>query len=233
MKIGLLLCATVSDTLIHLSGSVADMYRNLFNRHVPDIELEIYDVINGDLPDVTGNLSGFLCTGSPCSVYNDYRWIKLLKKFVQDVYHHKKKIVGICFGHQIIAEALGGKVAYSPKGWGIGVQEICIDQTRKWMIPPTDELNMLVSYQDQVEILPPGGVSLAGNSHCRYFIYEIQNVALGIQGHPEFDKAYAKALYMSRCEMIGQDIVSQATSSLSKPVHSHICAGWIYHFFKN
>lgn len=233
MKIGLLVCATVSDTLIHLSGSIADMYCNLFSRHAPDIELEIYDVVNGDLPNVTGNLSGFLCTGSPCSVYDGHGWIKALKNFVQAAYHHEKKIVGICFGHQIIAEALGGNVSCSSRGWGIGVQEVDIHHTRSWMIPRAEKLNMLVSYQDQITKLPSGGALLAGNSHCRYFMYEVQNVALGIQGHPEFDKSYAEALYTSRRKLFGQDDFYRAVSSLGKPVHPHIFAGWIYHFFKN
>ncbi len=233
MKIGLLVCAKVSNKLIHISGSIVDMYRNLFNRHAPDIELEIYDVVNGDFPHVTGNLSGFLCTGSPCSVYDDHAWIKGLKKFVQAAYNHKKKMVGICFGHQIIAEALGGSVACSARGWGIGVQEVDIYHTRNWMIPRAEKMKMLVSYQDQVTKLPPGGVLLAGNSHCRYFMFDIQNVALGIQGHPEFDKRYAEALYASRHELFDQVVFSKAMASLNKTVHPNIFAEWICHFLKN
>jgi GMP synthase-like glutamine amidotransferase len=234
MKIGLLVCAKVSDSLAHLSGSIADMYRNLFNRHAPEIELEIYDVINSNLPDVTGSLSGYLFTGSPSSVYDeDQEWIIALKKFVQAAYQHKKKMVGVCFGHQLIAEALGGSVACSSKGWGIGVQEVDIHHTRDWMIPRAEKFNMLVSYQDQVTTLPSGGALLAGNSHCRYFMFDIQNVALGIQGHPEFDIRYAEALYESRRELFDQDVFSKAMASLKKTVHPNIFAEWICHFFKN
>jgi GMP synthase-like glutamine amidotransferase len=233
MKIGLLVCASVPDTLIHLSGSIPDMYCNLFKDHAPDIELQVFDVAKRELPDVDHHLSGFICTGSPCSVYDDLAWIRALKQFVKNVFFNRKKIVGICFGHQIIAEALGGKVTRSSKGWGIGIQEACIEQLRPWMIPDMDVLNILVSYQDQVTTLPPGALLLAGNSHCRNFMYEIQNVALGIQGHPEFDKSYAKALYLSRRKSIGHDRIVKALSSLKTPVHPHIFARWIYHFFSS
>jgi len=232
MKIGLLVCAKDSEALIHQFGSIADMYCNMFNRHAPEIELKVYDAVKGDLPNATGDLSGFLCTGSPSSVYEDHEWIKELKVFVKAACQHKKKVVGICFGHQIIAEALGGKVARSSEGWGLGVQGIHIHQARNWMNPRAEHLNMPVIHQDQVTMLPPGGVVLAGNSDCRYFMYEVPNVALGIQGHPEFEKSYAEALYIRRRELIGHDIVSEAISSLSKPVHTHILVGWIYHFLR-
>ena len=232
MKIGLLVCTKLSEAVIRQFGSIADMYCNMFNRHAPEIELEVYDAIGGDLPNMKGALSGFLCTGSPSSAYEDHEWIKELKKFVKEAYRHKKKMVGICFGHQIIAEALGGKVARASRGWGLGVQGMHIHQTRDWMKPGAEHLNMLVIHQDQVTLLPPDGVLLAGNSHCRYFMYEVPNVALGIQGHPEFEKDYAEALYTRRRDVIGHDIVSEATSSLSKPVHTDILVGWICRFFR-
>jgi GMP synthase-like glutamine amidotransferase len=173
----------------------------------------------------------FICTGSPCSVYDDFEWIKNLKQFVHDICRKRKKIVGICFGHQIIAEALGGKVACSSKGWGIGIQEARIEQTREWMIPGMDELNILVSYKDQVITLPAEGILLAENSHCRNFMFEVQNIALGIQGHPEFDRNYAKALFLSRRESIGHERIEKAMSSLNNCLHPEIFTKWIYNFF--
>jgi len=232
VKNGLLKCYSVPESLIHISGSISDMFNNLFTKYAPGIEIEAYDVMNGNFPDIDGNLQGFLITGSPHSAYEDEAWILELKQFIQHVYNRRKKIVGVCFGHQIIAEALGGKVARFPKGWGIGVQPVHVNKTMEWMKPINHELNLLVSYQDQIEILPPNSTVLASNSHCSYFMYEVENIVLGIQGHPEFDKKFVEVLYKSRVESLGQDIVSNAISSLHKSIHSHIFAKWINNFFQ-
>ena len=232
MKIGLLKCYSVPEAMFHISGDISDIFNNFFEKFAPEIELEVYDVVNGDFPDLDGELKGFLCTGSPHSAYDDEAWIIELKKFIQNIYHQKKKIVGICFGHQIIAEALGGKVVRSSKGWGIGVQAIKINKIMEWMKPFSDKLNILASYQDQIESLPPKGSLLAGNSHCQYFMYEIENIVLGIQGHPEFEKKFVETLYKSRVELIGRNIVSTAISSLNGSIHPHIFAEWINNFFQ-
>ena len=231
MKIGLLQCYCVPESLIHISGSVSDMFSNLFTKYAPGIAIEAYDVMNGKFPDIDENLQGFLITGSPYSAYEDEAWIIELKKFIQKIYTRRKKIVGVCFGHQIIAEALGGKVARSSKGWGIGVQPVHINKTMEWMKPINHELNLLVSYQDQIEVLPPNSSLLASNSHCPYFMYEIENIVLGIQGHPEFDKNFTEALYKYKAKLLGNDIVLGAISSLHKSIHPHIFAKWINNFF--
>jgi len=81
--------------------------------------------------------------------------------------------------------------------------------------------------------LPPGTTVLGSNSHCRHFIYAIDNLVLGIQGHPEAEKNFAAALYNSRIERIGQESVQKAISSLEKTIHSPIWAKWIYNFLSS
>lgn len=98
------------------------------------------------------------------------------------------------------------------------------------MIPAVMKCNVLVSYQDQIETLPPGAIVLGRNSHCRYFMYAIGDLVLGIQGHPEAEKTFAAALYEYRIEQIGQESVHKALNSLEKTLHTAIWAKWIYNF---
>jgi GMP synthase (glutamine-hydrolysing) len=101
------------------------------------------------------------------------------------------------------------------------------------MIPAVMTCNVLVSYQDQIETLPPGAIVLGSNSHCRHFIYAIEDLVLGIQGHPEAEKTFAAALYNFRIEQIGPESVKKALDSLEKTVDHAIWAKWITNFLSS
>ena len=205
------------------------MFRSLFLAHAPGVELEVFDVTAGRIP-ATDACDAFLTTGSAASVYDDEPWIHRLSGFVRQLHDQKRILVGICFGHQLIAHALGGSVKPSPRGWGIGSKEACVVEERDWMVPGTSSIRLLLSHQDQIEELPPGAVSLGGNEHCPHSLVAVGETFIGIQGHPEFPTAYAQALTLSRKDRIPAEVIDRALPTFDVPTDTATVVSWIVEF---
>ena len=156
-------------------------------------------------------------------------YLSLFKIFI----FQRERVLGICFGRQIIAHALGGDVVKSKKGWGIGVHTFDIVKYNKWMLPPlkTNKCSLLFSHQDQITKLPPGGVQIGTNSFCKYQIYSIDEHIFCVQGHPEFTIEYAQDRYLSRIDQIGNDVYEDGMTVNSKKHRSSRFWEWIKLFF--
>lgn len=232
MKIGLLQCDHVSEQYRDiLGGDYPDLFTKLFAEHAPEIELVTYDVCHGELPTIIDECEGYLTTGSKYSVYDDIEWIHQLSAFVQQLHEHQHKLVGICFGHQMIAHALGGKVAKSERGWGIGSKPVEIQKTKSWMTPDLTSYKLLLSHQDQVEALPLEAEVLGGNEHCPASIMTVGEHFMSIQAHPEFTRDYSQVLMLSRLERIGRDVVEAAQATLEQVTDEAAITQWISAFF--
>lgn len=129
MKIGLLECDHVRDEFRHIAGDYRDMFPALFTPVASDWEFVFYDVANGHFPMSIDECDAYLCTGSKASVYDDEPWIHQLKDFVKALYQANKIFIGVCFGHQMLAEALGGKVQKAAVGWCVGVHQFSYRQS--------------------------------------------------------------------------------------------------------
>ena len=141
MKIGLLECDHVADKFVAISGTYPEMFAAL----LPEVEFQLYDVCNGEFPQSVDECDAYTSTGSKFSVYDEIDWILQLKDFVFQLYKNDKKFIGVCFGHQIMAEALGGKVLKSEKGWNVGIHPFEIALKENWMDPFQQNLNLLSS----------------------------------------------------------------------------------------
>ena len=230
MKIGLLECDHVRDELKHIAGDYRQMFPALFLQVAPDWEFLFYDVCNDHFPESVEECDVYICTGSKNSVYDNEKWIKQLKDFVKTIYHSGRVYIGVCFGHQILGEALGGKVQKSPNGWCVGVHSFELLKTENWMNPVQSVFNLLMMCQDQVLQLPPESTLLAQASNCPHAMFRIGNNMLGIQAHPEFPKNYDKALMELREERIGTEKTKSGIASLSLPTHELIIAEWVRKF---
>lgn len=231
MKIGLLQCGHASENLRTIIGGENDLlFRRLFAQYAPEIELVVYDACHGILPQSVDECAGYIITGSKYSVYDDVDWIQELAAFVRNLYERRAKLVGICFGHQMIGHALGGKVLKSERGWGIGIKSAEIHRKKAWMIPDLNSYKLLLSHQDQIEVLPPDAELLAGNEHCPNSMITVGDHFLGIQAHPEFIPELAEALMLSRIERIGQETVEAAQATLGETRDEAIIAQWIAAF---
>lgn len=223
MRLGLLVCDHVRPEFLEISGDYDDMFRRLFAGY-DNVEVVVYDVINGELPSSASECDAWLTTGSRHSVNDDEQWIRDLEELVRDVAEAGIPFVGICFGHQLIAKALGGAVAKSDRGWGVGLQEVDVKDD----LGLGGSYRILNSYQDQVEALPPGGEILGWNDHCPVAMLAVGPNMIGIQGHPEFDPAYSSALTKSRRgTLIPEDTADAAMASLGQPADSSRLGEWI------
>ena len=156
MNIGLLQCDHVAEELAPRFGDQPVFFRNLFAKHAPEITLDIFDIQQQVYPADPLLYDGFIGTGAKYSVFENRAWIKRFREYVSYLYHQKIKFIGICFGHQMIADALGGKCEVSEKGWGLGVRKTTIRTQKSWMQPAADSLALLYSHMDQIITLPAG-----------------------------------------------------------------------------
>jgi len=232
MKIGLLECDHVLERFRHIAGDYREMFAALFDRYAPQITLQSFDVCNGELPLSIDACDAYLTTGSRFSAYDDVDWIHTLKDFARRIHEAKKPFVGVCFGHQLIAEALGGKVSRADTGWGAGARSVEIIRTESWMRPAQSSCALQYMHQDQVERLPEGGVVIGHSDHCPVAIFRAGDSMLGIQAHPEFPKAYSEALLLDRVERIGEERVRAALASLDQPTDESVVAKWIVEFLE-
>lgn len=232
MKLGLLQCDSVEKNLQPQFGDYPDFFERLFKAIDAPLSLQTYNVIEQIYPKTIDECDAYLITGSSYSAYQDLPWIKVLKNFVVTLHQKKKKLIGICFGHQLIAQTLGGKVEKSPKGWCIGTSTLVIKQPQAWMLPPLEQCALLACNQDQVTILPKGAALLAGNDFCPYAAFSIGQHILTCQMHPEFSKEYAEILMQCREIRMGSDRVKEALQSLTKPLDNLTFAKWMVSFLQ-
>lgn len=231
MIVGLLECDHVDDRFRPVTdGDYPDLFGRLFGAHVPELELRPYDVIGGELPSGPDVCDGWLCTGSRNSAYDDLPWIDDLLDFVRSIAASGRPFVGVCFGHQVLAQAMGGRVEKAVGGWGAGVRGVRVDEPRSWMQPAAAALRLHFMHQDQVVALPPGGVVLGSAPHCPVALLEVGEWMLGIQAHPEFTDAYSAALLADRELRIGVEATAEAAATLGGQADDGTAARWIGRF---
>lgn len=226
LRIGLLECDHVRPHLQPIAGD----YRDMFSALVPSVELVPYDIRGGVLPSSPSECDGWLCTGSSSSVYDGSRWIDDLSAFARDVRVARTPFVGICFGHQLLAHALGGRTERAEGGWGVGTHRLDLARSAPWMEPPLDAISLLYCHQDQITVLPEGGEILGSTAHCQVAMVAVGSSMLGIQGHPEFGAAYLAALIDERVHRLGTERTALARASLATPRDEATVSRWIISF---
>ena len=228
MKAGLFECDHIDVEYQDKFGDYSAMFAQLF----PELEWTFYDVCNGEFPKDLNECEVYFTTGSRKSVYDKEDWIDQLKATIRKISESDKYFVGCCFGHQLLGEAMGGKVSKSPNGWCVGVHEFEIKKAAKWMQPFQNNINLLMMCQDQVLELPEGAKVLAGNQTCPAGVFQVGGKMLGIQAHPEYSKAYNQLLMEMRIDRMGKTVVNDGIARLEKEVHQNIIRSWILNFIQ-
>ena len=237
LKVGLLLCDEVDESAQARYGTYAGMFSDGINAADDDLTFHPVRCYRGEMPDSPDDFDAFLITGSRHGVYDPLPWIAQLQDFVRRCRDYRKKTVGICFGHQLIAHALGGETRKADAGWGIGIHSTRITEPQAWMtngeLHAPGKFNLVVVHQDQVVALPPGFRTIAENDFCPISMFVDDNIMLGIQGHPEFSREYCAFRIRARREIIGDDLYRQSLASLKgTALDSGQVLAWVARFIR-
>lgn len=222
MKLAILETGRPPGNLAEQYGDYPAMFAEMLG---DEFEVESFDVQSGEFPDPAAH-HAYLITGSPAGVYDDLPWIAPLEQFIRSA--NSAKMVGICFGHQVMAEALGGHVEKSDKGWGAGLHHYTVIQSEPW-IDTAGTIAIPASHQDQVVVQPPNTQVVAASDFTPFAALAwTDRPAISFQFHPEFSPAFAKALIEKRYDAVPNP--DAAIASLDAPNDSACVGRWIRNF---
>ena len=230
MKLGVLQAGGPPVALALKFGSYAQMFMATLGEGPA---WRVYDVQQGEWPEQPEDQDGYIVTGSSSGVYETDAWIAQLLEFLRAA-RGRVKLVGVCFGHQAMAQAFGGRVIKSPKGWGVGLHTYRVVERTSWM-DDASSFALPASHQDQVVELPPGARVLAASDFTPFAMLDYPGLdAISIQPHPEFAPAYAQALIENRRgTRFTDEEADAAIASLDQPNDRERVAGWIRGFLES
>jgi len=227
-RIGVLLCDHVPADLQATSGGDYDLvYREMMLAAEPDLEVVVYPAVDGVLPESPNECDGWIITGSHLSAYSDDAWVVALREWLADAAEAGARIAGVCFGHQLVAEALGGKVDQAER-WKVGPQQTTVEPT-PWFDGGEVRLNAM--HRDVVTKLPPGGRVIATGTTSEIPAYLVGDNVVCVQDHPEFNADYVRALIDKRLDRIDPDTVASARDHLDSDItHGSLVGRWLVDF---
>ena len=222
MLIGILQTGLAPDALAKDLGDYPDMFAQLLDGH--GFTFRSYPVVDGVFPGSVRDCDGWLITGSRHGTYEDHPWIAPLERFIRDSFAARVPMVGVCFGHQIIAQAMGGKVERHAGGWAVGATDYDFaGQT----------MTLNAWHRDQVTQVPDGARVIASNDFCTNAALLYDGHALTMQPHPEFGAEFVDGLIRTRGKgVVPDDLMAVATERLPDPLQNQTMANQIAAFFK-
>jgi len=230
VRAGLLVVGHVDPKSRHIAGDYPELFADLLGP--VGIEIVPYAADEGQLPESLSECEGWLCSPSRRSVYDDEPWIRDIEELLRDLVARERPFVGICFGHQLLAQALGGRVERASEGWGVGVQEYEVVEAIPAMQPAARHFSLIASHEDQVVEVPAAARVIARSDYCPAAALAVGERAWTVQAHPEFVPDLADHLLAGRTDLIGAERVAAARASLTRPIDRDLVAHWIAATFR-
>jgi GMP synthase-like glutamine amidotransferase len=227
MKINILLCDTFAGLLPPEIPSHVSMFERIFALVDPDVQFDVFDVQQHSYPSTLSDKELYLITGSNASAYDDTAWVARLREFIRRLYAEKMKIAGVCFGHQVVAQALGGRTVRAAQGWGVGVRAAQVVDDGAMRYFPHGQMRLLYHHHDQVEALPPDAVRFAASEFCPNEGFVIGRHVLTFQGHPEHTHTYSRYLLLYHAHNEPAQVRTRALQSLATGTDNLAAARWM------
>ena len=229
MRLGLLQADWVNSEFIAKHGDLPDMFAAYFGVDA-HVTIDVFEVYKNHFPHRNYRCDAFAITGSRFSATGNEDWLVALRDFIRNADQGSSKVVGFCFGHQIIAQALGGRIARLPSGWNVGVRPLHVSKSEPWMEPFRRALDLIFNHSEQVVELPQSAQLLASDRHCPVQMFSLGKTYLGIQGHPEYTIAYQEEL-MSVAAGLSQEKRRDAVGRNSRArFEEAVIRSWIWKF---
>lgn len=223
MRIGILKCGQAPEVMRGASGDYDDMFERLLAGR--GFTFDSYHVEAMEFPADIRAADGWLITGSKHGVYEDHAFIPPLEDFIRRAMAAGVPMVGVCFGHQIIAQALGGEVIKHPSGWAVGAQD--------YVFGP-DRVTLNAWHQDQVIRAPQGAERAATSPFCEHAALVYGDRAFTVQAHPEFDDAFVEGLIEHRAKgVVPPPLLAEARARMGEATGTPALADRIEAFFKH
>ncbi len=222
MKIGILQSGHSPDALIDKAGDYGDLFTAMLADD--DLTFEVFSVVDGIFPSGAEAAEGWLITGSRYGAYEDHDWIPPLEDLIRDIHARALPMIGVCFGHQIIAQALGGKVEKFKDGWAVGRTEYDMGG---------QSLAVNAWHQDQVTRRPDEAQVLASNDFCENAVLAYGDTIWTIQPHPEMSPEFVDGLIRFRGRGLVPDALLDAAQARNNQPNSNAdIATLMIDFFK-
>ena len=215
-RINILLCDTFPGRLPVFIPNYESLFMDLFASIGEQVTYKIFQTWQGELPQSINAEEVYIIPGSLESAYSDKPWVVALLQWIEKAYSRGAKMMGVCFGHQAIALALGGRVRQYEGGYGAGVRASRVIDEKMQPYFPEQVMRLLYSHYDQVEALPPDAIWCASSAFCRYESFRIGNQVITFQGHPEFTVAYSHHLLVNCCDEVDLSVRVAALKSLER-----------------
>ena len=232
MHLAILVTNTDESAFADRHTKDGEKFTALIHEVRPDWKLSVFEVKDGEFPEDAANFDGLIVTGSPASVHDEAAWIDRLKVLLVDAHASGQSIFGACFGHQAIAEALGGEVGDNPTGWELGTIQAKRISTPSWETHLPETLNLYAAHNEQVLRLPKDAQVIHEREGCRYAGYRIGNQIYSTQYHPEMEHYFIEDLTEDMSAKVPKEVIDRSRKSLNTRSHYTKFAESIARFFE-